>query len=339
MNPSLTPNQADPDAAGSASSVIIAPARAIDPQHAEKLQALETAWADDLKIADRADVTRAKYRDALRRFFRWCDESEILLDEVATKDVCDWRDEMREHYGEATVKQRLAAIRGFYDWLVEKNLVATNPAARVRCTGPASQSLRRDELTDDEMRALLATCDAARDDWRVAQRDKAILYLMAFCGVRTIEVHRASREDLRQKGGRMILNVQGKGHREPDEYVVIPARAEAVLREWLSVHPANAKGPLFVSLSKRSPGNPLTTNYIRRMVKRRMRDCGIDNPAKSTHSLRHSAITRMHRGGATVTAIRDAARHRRLDTTLGYIHEKNRIKDAAEDRVSYDPEE
>lgn len=312
-----------------------------DPERQEKFRTLETAWLEELKTQDRTAATREKYRDAVRAFWVWCQETDILLGDVERGDVCRWRDDQLVTYSVSTVKQRLAAVRGFYDFLIERALLVRNPADRVRCAGSASPRapLQREELTDAEMQALLASCDVYERDPRVALRDRAILYLMAYCGLRTIEIHRAKRQDLRQRGGRWVLWVQRKGHRSPDDYVVIPARAEAALRAWLVEHPLDGRGPLFVSLSRINAGAQLSSNYIRRMVKRRLRSCGIDSPAKTTHSLRHSAITRARRGGSGIFDIMAMAGHQKPETTSRYVHGKRRLRKAAEDRINYGEDE
>ncbi len=314
-----------------------------DPERQAAFNLALYGWLEALRQADKTASTRDKYRDALKAFFRWCQDTDVLLGDVSRSDVCRWRDDQAGRYGHSTIQQRLAAIRSFYDWLIEQGVLEHNPADRVKCVrGPGRQTHRRDELSDDEMRALLACFDVEHPDARrraVELRDRAMVYLMAFCALRQIEVQRAEREHLEQKGGRVVLWVTRKGHRSPDDFVVLPAQVEQTLREWLAVHPKQAKGALFVGLPARGRSQRLTTSHIRRIVKTRLRGCGIDSPTKTTHSLRHSAITRARRGGASLTAIRAMAGHARLETTLGYLHDRTRLRKPAEDRISYGEED
>jgi len=56
---------------------------------------------------------------------------------------------------------------------------------------------------------------------------------------------------------------------------------------------------------------------------------------KTTHSLRHSAITNAIRNGASPMQVQAMARHSSFDTTLNYVHEVDRIDNPAEDLISY----
>ena len=98
---------------------------------------------------------------------------------------------------------------------------------------------------------------------------------------------------------------------------------------------SNGEPALFLSLSNRSRGARLSTRAIRELVKERYKKAGIFSENKTTHSLRHSAITSAIRGGATLLQVQAMARHASSDTTLGYIHEVNRMENPAEDLIRY----
>jgi len=166
-------------------------------------------------------------------------------------------------------------------------------------------------------------------------RDRAILTLMAYCGLRTIEIQRANIDDLKVNG-RMVLWVWGKGHKEADEYVVIPREQERIIRAWLAERAKYGSDPaLFISLSHRNCGERMTTRAIRNLVIDKYRKAGIYDDTKTTHSLRHSAITSAIRHGATPMQVQAMARHSSFNTTLGYIHEVNRLDAPAEDLIAY----
>jgi integrase/recombinase XerC len=76
-----------------------------------------------------------------------------------------------------TVKQRLAAIRHLFDWLVTGQVIPVNPAASVR--GP-SHSVKRGKtpvLDPSEARALLDSIDITKP---VGLRDRALIGLMVY---------------------------------------------------------------------------------------------------------------------------------------------------------------
>ena len=76
-----------------------------------------------------------------------------------------------------TVKQRLAAIRHLFDWLVTGQVIPVNPASSVR--GP-SHSVKRGKtpvLDPSEACALLDSIDIAKP---VGLRDRALIGLMVY---------------------------------------------------------------------------------------------------------------------------------------------------------------
>ena len=161
-----------------------------------------------------------------------------------------------------------------------------------------------------------------------------ILTLMAYCALRTIEVQRADITDLVTRNGRSVLWVQGKGHAESDDFVVLPVPGEEAMRAWLGVR-GKKDGPAFWSLSKQNRGDRLTLRAIRWIVKEYFKIAGVVNGGKTTHSLRHSAISNAIRNGATPLQVQAMARQRSFDTTLGYYHEIARTENPAEDLINY----
>jgi integrase len=179
---------------------------------------------------------------------------------------------------------------------------------------------------------MVRVLDIAR---QASSRDRAILTLMAYTALRTVEVHRADLADLRTETGKLVLAVQGKGRRSKDEIVVIdnPEAVEA-LYTWLAQR-GDAPGPLFTSMSDRNRAGRLSLSAIRTIVKGMFKQAGIVDESKTTHSLRHTAITNAIANHASVTSVREMARHKNVETTMIYFHERDRIANAAEGYIQY----
>lgn len=190
---------------------------------------------------------------------------------------------------------------------------------------------KRDELTPDEVRAVLGLFDRTTP---AGARDYAMIVLMCYCALRQVEVQRADIEDLKTRQGRRVLFVQGKGAEEKDELVVLPYKAEGAIRDWLRFHP-NGTGALFVGLGGRNKGGRLTRRSIRRIVKDSYGLVGIVDKDKTTHSLRHSAVSQAIRKGATPIQVQNMTRHANLNTTMIYFHEIGRVANPAEDLIDY----
>ncbi len=81
---------------------------------------------------------------------------------------------------------------------------------------------------------------------------------------------------------------------------------------------SRARGPLFLSESRRNHAQPLTLWTWSKVVRRIVVDAGI--PRFSTHTTRHLCLTDLARMGWELHAIAAFAGHRSTDSTLTYIH-------------------
>jgi hypothetical protein len=74
--------------------------------------------------------TRLAYARACYQFFHLCQESGLTLDTVRPFRVAAYIEQMPS--SKPTIKEKLAAIRMLYDFLVIRQLVPVNPTASVR---------------------------------------------------------------------------------------------------------------------------------------------------------------------------------------------------------------
>ncbi len=298
--------------------------------------AVETArqWAEEwIEALDLAGDTRAAYKRGVEKFMAWLDQERSGA--VTAQAIRRWRDSLAG--SAATVNLYLSAVRRFYTWLEERaaknGQVFVNPAANV--SGLTRQATtkrhKRDELTVEEVKTVLETCHPHTLE---GVRDRAILSLMACCALRTVEVHRADVGDLEARSERLILWIRGKGQPDKGDFAVLNSEAEEAVRRWLAVRPGQPDGPLFVSLSRRTAGGRLSRSAIRRMVKARYRLAGVIGDRKSTHSLRHSAISQVAQAGTLLQA-QALARHADPKTTMIYYHDHDRLENPPEDLIDY----
>jgi integrase/recombinase XerC len=105
--------------------------------------------------------TRRAYAQATREFLAWCESAGVAsIIDVRPLHVAAYIEQLGRERSAPTVKQRLAAIRHLFDWLVTGQVIPVNPAASVR--GP-SHSVKRGKtpvLDPSEARALFDAIDA-----------------------------------------------------------------------------------------------------------------------------------------------------------------------------------
>lgn len=289
-------------------------------------------WLATCRADDASEATITAYRIGIEVWIEWL-SAHRPAGPVTPPDVEAFRSALKRKYGAKTVNLRLAAVKSFYRWMVTAGHLPVSPAAEIKSAHVADAQIhKRDELADDEVLRVLGTCDGTP----AGLRDLAIITLMAYGGLREIEVHRSSLGDLKTQAGRMTLTVSAKRR---TRVVVVKRDLEGVVRDWLAerskVARLDADAPLFTSFSRRDLGDRLSTSAIRRMVKARYALAGVAGARKSTHSLRHSAITRVIRAGGTPMQTQEFAGHSSFDTTLIYHHEVSRLAHPAEDLIEY----
>ena len=92
---------------------------------------------------------------------------------------------------------------------------------------------------------------------------------------------------------------------------------------------SRARGPLFLSESRRNRAEPLTLWTWSKVVRRVA--LAADVPRFSTHTTRHLCLTDLARMGWELHAIATFAGHRSTESTLRYIHLSGRdLADQAE---------
>lgn len=224
----------------------------------------------------------------------------------------------------ATVQQRLTAVRLFYDHLVEEGLRDTSPVGRGRYGFGVSTGGGRQGLVPRQTRLPWIPDEA---DWRLILdtarqepiRNRTMLALGYDAGLRREELCSLCTDDL--DPGHRLLRIRAETTKSRRERVVpYSAVGGELLRAYLA-HRAGisrARGPLFLSESRRNHADPLTPWTWSKVIRRIALASGV--PRFGTHTLRHLCLTDLARAGWELHAIATFAGHRHPATTLQYIH-------------------
>jgi site-specific recombinase XerD len=293
---------------------------------------LITGWTEHLSRKVKAGAisqdTANGYTRGMNKFATWLGEKHPDGDVIL-----EWIGCLREQSNTpSTVNAWLAGVRSFFEWATTTNQIPFNPTQAIKGITRKGTKKRhaRESLTDSEARRVLSQPNRETPE---GIRDYAMLATMLYTAARGIELHRADLSDLQTMNGKLVLYVQGKGHIEKDEMLVITGEAESAMRSWLATR-GKQNGALFISLSNRSKGERLSRRALRDIIKGYFDKAGVHGN-KTTHSLRHTAITSAIRHGAPAEKVRGMSRHASLDTLMIYYHEADRIDNPAEQYISY----
>lgn len=260
-------------------NLIKAQGHQLDPGLQLRSEDLVNEWMASI----RSDKTRKEYTRQLARFAAWCKAQDLGMGSAKTFVIQKYINQLPG--GPPSQAQALAAIRSFMSFCVRSGILESNPAREVITPKiEISMHKRKEAFTKDQVLAMIEAADNIRD--------KALVSVMADCGLRTIEIERADCGDLRQRHGSLVLFVQGKGRIEKDDFVPIGSLAVKYLSKYLKERTSTSDSdecPLFASEGNRTKGQRLTSRSISRIIRILKESAGIDDPhgQLTAHSLRH----------------------------------------------------
>jgi hypothetical protein len=128
--------------------------------------------------------TRRAYSRAVGDFLAWCTDAGMASIAVVTPlHVATWIEAQTRELSAPTVKQRLAALRHLFDWLVTGQVVPANPAASVRGPSHIVKSGKTPVLDPAEARASRKyRCNDAGGPARPSA-DRLMVYSFARIGI------------------------------------------------------------------------------------------------------------------------------------------------------------
>lgn len=246
------------------------------------------------------------YREDLTDFSRWFDETngeDLSPDRVTSIDHKEYQAHMVLNRGlsPGNVNRRLAAIRSWLKWCVERGEIESLPRwpKRTQQVKQAPKALDKKEQ-DRFLRAV------ERDG---SPRDMALVGLMMFAGLRVSEAARTRVRDITLSDRKGQVTVIGKGSKQ--RVVPLGLDARNMIRIW---HDQSRGEWLFPGQNSQ----PISTRAVQHMIKKYAWQAKID-PAKITpHILRHTFATNLLRDGVDIVLLAALLGHIRLDTTAIY---------------------
>lgn len=278
---------------------------------------------------DVAPITVSAYKSGIKQFAKYLSFTGIK--NPVRDDVIAFKKELEAKSKKpATIALYISALKRFFAWTesegIYKNITIGVKAPKL------SRGHKKDCLTGSQVKSILSGIDKSNIE---GLRNYAIMGLMTTCGLRTVEVTRATIEDLRNVGGVPVLYIQGKGKTEKTDFVKIPDQVEKALREYFKARgKVSYHEPLFASVSKRNYGQALTTRTISGVCKNAMLAAGFNSKRLTAHSLRHTAVTLALIAGENLADVQAFARHSSINTTMIYNHAVNRMTSQCETLIA-----
>ena len=271
------------------------------------------AYLDHLRVERRlAAHTLESYARDLSALAAFADETgrqAEALDRASLEEFV--RRQMTRGLSPRSVARAVAAVRGFYRFLVVDRRLDRNPADDLR--PPRAWPALPKFLSLEEVDRLIAQPDITT---MRGLRDRAMIELLYATGLRVSELVGVRAADLHLD--EQYLTCIGKGSKER----IVPIGEQA--SEWITRYQSTArrdlmKGRAAPRLFLNARGGALSRVGFWKILKQHGRAAGLPRTL-SPHVLRHSFATHLLERGADLRAIQLMLGHADLSTTQIYTH-------------------
>ena len=309
-------------------------------------------YVDTVRLA-RSENTARTYANALNFFLEVLDVRNISPKEMRISELPEealaWTITALNIYAPTTERLYLAALTGFYEFLVAERLADINlPRLRLLIRQRARRPGQRlPQFPRDEIESLLSSVESyaqnsfsdEKEHLR-AMRERAFIVTLADTGLRVHEICQLRRGDIDWNEGRAIII--GKGDKQA--VIRFSVRSMRALKDYLSARQKldGASGrplpslPLFARHDKGAGSKikPITTATGRNIVNDCVRQTlGEEAVGRITpHSFRHYFVTTVLRASGNLKMAQELARHANIAVTQRYAH----LSDDELDRGYYD---
>ncbi len=255
------------------------------------------------------------YRNDLTQFLNFALNERPQLDSWARIDkplLLAFQIHLKERdYTAASIARKVAVIKTFYHYLVERKVVAEDPSANL--DSPKVEKRLPQILSTEQIEQLLNA--SARHSTPKGFRDRAILELLYASGLRvtelvSLDLHHANLE---------TKTIQCKGRGDKIREIQISDRANEALASYIErgrpslvVNSQNERA-LFVN----PRGDRLTRQGLWLIIKEYVKEAGIQGEV-TPHTLRHSFAVHSLNRGENLENVQRLLGHSSITTTQVY---------------------
>jgi integrase/recombinase XerD len=259
--------------------------------------------------------TLAAYRNDLSQFAAYLEKRQLSWDQVSRDVIVDYIMLMKteQEYASSTVARKVAAIKSFFHYLVNRGELADDPTATL--DSPKVRKRLPKSISAEDMERLLA--EPAREETPKALRDRALLEALYATGLRVTELVSLDVDDVNLASATVRV-VRARDKRE--RLVPIHQRAIEPLQEYLERGRRQLlRNPDETALFLNHRGKRLTRQGLWLIVKHYVREVGI-REAVTPHTLRHTFATHLIDKKADLEYVQELLGHANISTTQVYAH-------------------
>lgn len=281
-----------------------------------------------LSQGEPAEDTLRSYYSFIDSYIKWCLANKVHPLKINEYQFMYYRDYLiKANFKKGSIKVKLNAIKQFYNLAVKLKLIEINPAKDVGVKLREHEELAPMKFLNlEQLKTLLFTIPSYDKTHIEYLRDKLIIMFMALEGLRTVEVHRMSVNDIDWE--RKTIYIHGKGH---NDFIYPRNDILLLLKKYLEIRPFSFAfidefgEPVFTTLTNQVKGKRMDRRGIRYNVDKWLTKAGFKQKGISCHMLRHTCGTLLYKDTKDLQIVKEVLRHSNVNITSKYAHIYNNL--------------
>ena len=259
-----------------------------------------------------SENTEISYREDITNFLNYLEKKQLnykKIDGEIIRDYLKCLDEAK--LKNSTIARRISALRTFYNYLLNKNIVDTNLFNSIR--NPKLEKKLPNYLSYEELAKILDNIDIST---KIGLRKRLLVEMFYATGCRVSEMINIKVSDINKSNN--SIRIMGKGKKM--RIVYFGEYARDYLDRYL---PLIDTDYLFTQES----GDKLSIHDVEYIISDLVKNLALKTHV-TPHTLRHTFATHLLYNGADIKTVQELLGHSSLNTTGIYTHVSNeRIKE------------
>lgn len=259
-----------------------------------------------------SENTEISYKEDITNFLNYLEKNQLnykKIDGEIIRDYLKYLDEAK--LKNSTIARRISALRTFYNYLLNKNIVDTNLFNSIR--NPKLEKKLPNYLSYEELAKILDNIDIST---KIGLRNRLLVEMFYATGCRVSEMINIKVSDINKSNN--SIRIMGKGKKM--RIVYFGEYARDYLDRYL---PLIDTDYLFTQES----GDKLSIHDVEYIISDLVKNLALKTHV-TPHTLRHTFATHLLNNGADIKTVQELLGHSSLNTTGIYTHVSNeRIKE------------
>jgi integrase/recombinase XerD len=270
-----------------------------------------------------SEETKRAYERDIKFFFSFCKKSP----EKITKIEClNFLSKLKEsNFTPKSIQRMISSVRSYFKFLLFMDVVVKNPLEGMKL--PRINREIKEDISDNEVRKMFECLN--KDKSKNSSRNKLLISLMLYNGLRRSEVCTLKLNDIRKIKDIYILRITGKGNKIRE--IPLHKKCISYMKDYLESNnmKINTDKYLFPGHSKDSH---ITSQSIYNIVKHIQKSIKLSKNIHP-HMFRAKFASMALESGVPITSVQSDLGHSSIETTAMYDHGKSRFDRSSINRI------